>query len=216
VGQGHLITRAVPSHSDARYSVGFLWTSDQPDAETSTRQQTILERDRTACPLAELEPTISVSERPQIHALDRSAIDSAINAVYWQEMLLKWSCNDTYRWITNHSLIRVYYFSYWSRYSEYFTGWTVQSSNPGRSKAISVSSNISRTSLWPAVSYPVVKEVLSRVVTLATNFKLMSTLRMSGAVGLIPPPHAFKITVLAAALRPFKIFRAASSVNSLP
>jgi hypothetical protein len=34
--QGLLIFEASRSHSDAPQSVGLLWTSDQPDAETST------------------------------------------------------------------------------------------------------------------------------------------------------------------------------------
>jgi hypothetical protein len=36
VGQGLLIIEASRSHSDTPHSVGLLWTSDQPDAETST------------------------------------------------------------------------------------------------------------------------------------------------------------------------------------
>ena len=36
VGQGSLIVEASRSHSDTPHSVGFLWTGDQPDAETST------------------------------------------------------------------------------------------------------------------------------------------------------------------------------------
>jgi len=36
VGQGHLIIQDSRSHSDTPHSVGLLWTSDQPDAETST------------------------------------------------------------------------------------------------------------------------------------------------------------------------------------
>ena len=46
VGQGLLIFEALRSHSDTPHSVGFLWTSDQPDAETSTWQHTTLTRDR--------------------------------------------------------------------------------------------------------------------------------------------------------------------------
>jgi hypothetical protein len=40
VGQGLLIIEASPSHSDTPRSVWLLWTSDQPDAETSTWQHT--------------------------------------------------------------------------------------------------------------------------------------------------------------------------------
>jgi len=37
MGQGLLITKASKSHKlDTLYSVGLLWTSDQPFAETST------------------------------------------------------------------------------------------------------------------------------------------------------------------------------------
>jgi hypothetical protein len=36
VGQCLLIVEASRSHSDTPHSVGLLWTSDQPDAETST------------------------------------------------------------------------------------------------------------------------------------------------------------------------------------
>jgi hypothetical protein len=35
-GLGRLIIEASRSHSDTPHSVGLLWTSDQPDAETST------------------------------------------------------------------------------------------------------------------------------------------------------------------------------------
>jgi hypothetical protein len=36
VGQGFLIIEALQSHSEAQYSTGLLWTSDQPVAETFT------------------------------------------------------------------------------------------------------------------------------------------------------------------------------------
>jgi len=35
-GQGILIIAASRSHSDTSHSVGLLWTSDQPEAQTST------------------------------------------------------------------------------------------------------------------------------------------------------------------------------------
>jgi hypothetical protein len=49
-GEGLLIIDASRSHSDTPHSVGFIWTSDQPDAETSTWQHTTLTRDRYPCP----------------------------------------------------------------------------------------------------------------------------------------------------------------------
>ena len=36
VGQGLLIVEKSRSHSDTPHSVGLLWTSDRPDAQTST------------------------------------------------------------------------------------------------------------------------------------------------------------------------------------
>jgi len=35
VGQGVLIIQTLRSHSDTPQSVGLVWTSDQPEAETS-------------------------------------------------------------------------------------------------------------------------------------------------------------------------------------
>ena len=40
MGQGLRIIEASRSRSDTAHSVGLLWASDQPDAETSTRQHT--------------------------------------------------------------------------------------------------------------------------------------------------------------------------------
>jgi len=53
------------------HSVGFLWTSDQPEAETSDNTQHSQE---TFMPLAGFEPTIPASERPQTHDLDSAII----------------------------------------------------------------------------------------------------------------------------------------------
>jgi hypothetical protein len=51
VGQGLLIIEASRSHfSDTPHSVGLLWTSDQPDAQTSTLYHTTFTRDRHPCP----------------------------------------------------------------------------------------------------------------------------------------------------------------------
>ena len=50
VGQGLLNIEASRSHSDTPHSVGLLWTSDQPDAENSTRQHTTFTKGRQSCP----------------------------------------------------------------------------------------------------------------------------------------------------------------------
>jgi len=68
VGKGVLIIEASRSYSDTPHSVELLWTSDQPDVETSTWQHTTLTTDRL-----EFEPAIPSRERSQTHALDRAA-----------------------------------------------------------------------------------------------------------------------------------------------
>jgi hypothetical protein len=49
VDLGLLIIEALRSHSDTTRLVGFLWMSDQPNAETSTWQHTALTTDRHPC-----------------------------------------------------------------------------------------------------------------------------------------------------------------------
>jgi hypothetical protein len=56
VGQGLLITEALLSHSDTPHSVGLLWTSDQPDAQTSNQQNTIITIDRHPYPRRDSNP----------------------------------------------------------------------------------------------------------------------------------------------------------------
>jgi hypothetical protein len=70
VGQGLLIIEASRSHSDTPHSVGLLWTSDQPDAETATYTTHNNHKRQTSMPPAGFEPAIPASEPPQTHALD--------------------------------------------------------------------------------------------------------------------------------------------------
>ena len=58
---------------DTPRSVGLLWTSDQSDPETSTRQHNTLTTDSHPCTSAGLELANPASERLQTHALDRAA-----------------------------------------------------------------------------------------------------------------------------------------------
>ena len=53
---------------DTPHSAGFLWSSNQPDAETlpDNTQETIIHA------LAGFEPTIPASERQRSHAIDRA------------------------------------------------------------------------------------------------------------------------------------------------
>jgi len=70
VGQDLLIIEASQSHLDTSHSVGLLWTSDQPDADTSTWKHTTLKRNRHPFPPPSpgFDPTIPASEQPLIHA----------------------------------------------------------------------------------------------------------------------------------------------------
>ena len=70
VGQGPLIIHASRWHSDTPHSVGRLWTSDRPDAQTSTWQHTKFTRDRHPFPPAGFEPATPTGVRPQNHVLD--------------------------------------------------------------------------------------------------------------------------------------------------
>ena len=80
VGEGVLIIEGLSSHSDTQHSVGLLWTSDQLDAEISTRQNPTLTTGKTSMLPAGFEPTIPASERPQTHALDRAASGTCLRA----------------------------------------------------------------------------------------------------------------------------------------
>ena len=73
VGQGLLIIEASRSHSDTQNSVGPLWTSDQPDLETSDNTQYSQQTNIHAPPPPPegFEPAIPASQRPQAHILDR-------------------------------------------------------------------------------------------------------------------------------------------------
>ena len=56
VFQSLLIIKDLWSHSDTPHSVGLLWTSDQPDAETSNWQNTTIITDRLPCPRRDSNP----------------------------------------------------------------------------------------------------------------------------------------------------------------
>jgi len=63
VCHGLIVVEASRSHLDSPYSVELLWTSDQPDAETSDNIQ-ILTTHRHPCPSEGYESAIPASERP--------------------------------------------------------------------------------------------------------------------------------------------------------
>ena len=63
-GQDRLTIEVSASPSDTPQSVGLLWTSDRPVAETSTWQHKTLTKDIHLCPSAWFEPSVPASERP--------------------------------------------------------------------------------------------------------------------------------------------------------
>jgi len=73
VGQGLLILQDSRSYSDTSNSVGLLWMSDQPVAETSTCTTHNIYKKLKSIDSAGFETAIPGSERPQTHALDRAA-----------------------------------------------------------------------------------------------------------------------------------------------
>ena len=79
VGQGLLIIESTRSHSDTPQSVGLLWTSDQPDADTSTH---ITHNRQTYMPLAGIESVIPATERTQTRYLDRAATGISAKLIY--------------------------------------------------------------------------------------------------------------------------------------
>jgi hypothetical protein len=72
-GPGTLHYLGFTITSDTRHSVGLLWTSDQPDAETSTWQHTTVTTDRHPClqrdsnPRSQQRATADSPLRPRFH-----------------------------------------------------------------------------------------------------------------------------------------------------
>jgi hypothetical protein len=73
VGQDLFIVQASRSQSDTPYSVGLLWTSDQPAAETTYTIQNSQSRLISMLPVG-FEPASPAVEPPHTDALDREAI----------------------------------------------------------------------------------------------------------------------------------------------
>jgi hypothetical protein len=68
-----LTTHLRVTHNDTTQSVGLLWMSDQPVAETSTWQTHNTHNRQTSMSPVGFEPAIPAGDRLQTHALDRSA-----------------------------------------------------------------------------------------------------------------------------------------------
>ena len=83
VRQGLLINKASLLQ-DATHSVGLLWATDQPDAETSTWQNTTSTTDRYLNTRRDSKTKIPASEGPQTHILDNA--DSWIGHNFYLQM----------------------------------------------------------------------------------------------------------------------------------
>ena len=79
----------------APLSVGLLWTSDQPVAETSTWQHTTLTTDKHSMPPVGFKPTVSAGERPQTYALQRAVTGTV--CLCFLDVVILW-CHFTVLW----------------------------------------------------------------------------------------------------------------------
>jgi hypothetical protein len=96
------------------HSVGPLWTSDQPDTETSLYLTTQHSR-QTSMPPAKFEPTIPASERPQSHTLDKAATynnSSEVNCLIDRTISL-WQSTYVYSWFQIFALFCMLYVFFW-------------------------------------------------------------------------------------------------------
>jgi len=100
LGLGRLSFKTSRSHSDTPQSVGLLWTSDQPDAETATWQHKTL----TRCS-GGFEPAFPASERPQAYALDRVSIGTG---PIREAILTKLGSTSVFRRCMEHELTNTY------------------------------------------------------------------------------------------------------------
>jgi len=83
-----LVVEILRSHWHTPHSVGHLWLSDQPDAETSSYKRYKYVMRQTSIPPAGFEPAIRASEQMQTHALDRGAtvISSHFTQAGWKQV----------------------------------------------------------------------------------------------------------------------------------
>jgi hypothetical protein len=87
VGQGLHIIKALRSHSDKPHSVRLPWTSDQPDAVTSTWPHTIFTRDRHAHRVIRIRnPSKREAEH---HALDRATTGIQYHGCFTKYRVIK-------------------------------------------------------------------------------------------------------------------------------
>ena len=82
VGQGLLIVEASRLHLDTLHSVGLLWTTNQPVAETLPDNAQHAQETDIRAPPPGFEPAVSASEPPQTHALDHAVAGAGSYYMY--------------------------------------------------------------------------------------------------------------------------------------
>jgi hypothetical protein len=82
VGHGLLIIEAPWSHSNISHSVGLLWTSDRPIANTSTWKHTTLARERHPCPRRDSNPQSHIASGHRPTPLSALSLGSICSEVY--------------------------------------------------------------------------------------------------------------------------------------
>ena len=77
------VARQPRAEQGTSHSLGLHWTSDQPDAETSTWQHKTLTRHRHPCPCGTRNH--NPNKRPQTHVLDSAATGIGLAEWYWEK-----------------------------------------------------------------------------------------------------------------------------------
>jgi len=145
VGLRPLIFDVSRSHQETPKSVGLLWTSDRPVAETPTWQDTTLTRDRHPAP-ARFEPAIPATQRPQTHALDRMV--NGIGALHsFSRSLIPWS-RILLRKLTNCQVVKKFPAFYGTR--RFITAFT-RDRHLSRSWTSSIKSMPPHPTSWGAI-----------------------------------------------------------------
>jgi hypothetical protein len=82
VGLGFFFVKVLRSHSVTPHSVGLLWTSDQPDAVTSTWKRTTLTRDRHPYPRRDSNPQSLQASGRRLRPWNARPPEPAVKGLY--------------------------------------------------------------------------------------------------------------------------------------
>jgi len=124
VSQGLLIIEDSWLHSDTPHSVGILWTSEQPDTETSTWQHIKITRDRNVSPggIRIRNPRMQAAADPRLRPRGHWNRQTDFNVVYLYAFVVTTISYTIQKYLqkkTKGSLSQVY--EIWSRYASLCT-----------------------------------------------------------------------------------------------